>query len=276
MCSICKKFGHTASQCYYNNTNNVQQALPPPHQQYDLNNPNLDMPVAHLPRDQLPVINRNCQLQSGVPFSTASSYAPGQSASSSRYVNTPGSVVYDISFLEFVHIIDHLDTASLQDLPATWLKPHLILCDSGASTSVAPSSFAPHIKMEPFQNDITLKTATSQPINIIGYKDIHLISKEVEFGARFCITSVKRPLLGLADIISSNISLNISRDNSNIYSKGKTTELSLENNKLLLNAILVLLTSTSCHNGSPSSRTTSSTLTWTKRTSTLKLIDQNH
>ena len=77
--------------------------------------------------------------------------------------------------------------------------------------------------MQPFQNDITLKTATSQPINIIGYKDIHLLSKEVEFDARFYITNVKRPLLGLADIISSNISLNISRDNSNIYSKGKTT-----------------------------------------------------
>ena len=46
-------------------------------------------------------------------------------------------------------------------------------------------------------------------------------------------------MLGLADIISSNISLNISRDNSNIYSKGKTTELILENNKLFLNAILV-------------------------------------
>ena len=93
--------------------------------------------------------------------------------------------------------------------------------------------------MEPFQNDITLKTATSQPINIVGYKDIHLISKEVEFDARFCITNVKWPLLGLADIINNNISLNISRDNSNIYSKGKTTELILENNKLLLNAILV-------------------------------------
>ena len=188
ICSICKKFGHTASSCYYNNnnnTNNVQQALPPPHQQYDLNNPNLDMPVSHLPRDQLPVINRNGQLTSGVPFSTASSYAPSQAASSSRYVNAPGPMVYDISFLEFEHIIDHLDTTSLQDIPAAWLKPHLILCDSGASTSVAPPSFAPHVKMEPFQNDITLKTATSQPINIIGYKDIHLISKEVEFDAGF-------------------------------------------------------------------------------------------
>ena len=129
VCAICKKFGHTASQCYYNNnTNNVQQALPPPHQRYDLNNPNLDMPVSHLP-----VINRNGQLTSGVPFSTASSYAPSQSASSSRYINTLGPVVYDISYLEFEHIIDHLDTASLQDIPATWLKPHLILCDSGAS-----------------------------------------------------------------------------------------------------------------------------------------------
>ena len=67
------------------------------------------MPVAHLPRDQLPVLNRNGQLQSGVPFQTASSYAPSQATSTStRYVNTPGPVVYDISFLEFEHIIDHL------------------------------------------------------------------------------------------------------------------------------------------------------------------------
>ena len=197
------------------------------------------MPVSHLPRDQLPVINRNGQLTSGVPFSTASSYAPSQSASSSRCITTPGPVVYDISYLEFEHIIDHLDSSSLEDLPPEWLKPHLILCDSGASTSVAPPSFAPHIDMQPFQNDITLRTATSQPIHIIGYKDIHLISKGVEFDARFYITNVKRPLLGLADIINSDISLNISKDNSNIYHKGRTTELILENNKLLLNAILV-------------------------------------
>ena len=84
------------------------------------------MPVAHLPRDQLPVINRNGQLQSGVPFSTASSYAPSQ-ATSTRYVNTPGPVVYDISFLEFEHIIDHLDTASLQDIPImVEALPHLV------------------------------------------------------------------------------------------------------------------------------------------------------
>ena len=199
---------HPSALCYYNNnTNNVQQALPPAHQQYDLNNPSLDMPVAHLPRDQLPVLNRNGQLQSGVPFQTASSYAPGQAASTStRYVDTLGPVVYDISLLEYEHIIDHLDMGLLQDIPTPWLKPCRILCDSGASTSVAPPSFAPHIDMQPFQHDITLKTATSQPIDIIGYKDIHLISKEVEFDARFYITNVKRPLLGLADIISSNIS----------------------------------------------------------------------
>ena len=233
------------------------------------------MPVSHLPRDQLPVINRNGQLTSGVPFSTASSYAPSQSASSSRCINTPGPMVCDISYLEFEHIIDHLDTASLEDIPPEWLKPHLILCDSGASTSVAPPSFAPHIHMQPFQNDITLRTATSQPINIVGYKDIHLISKGVEFDARFYITNVKRPLLGLADIISNDISLNISRDNSNIYHKGKTTELILENKMPSWS----LLTSTSCLNGSHSSSTTSSTLTWTKRTqhrsSSTKIIEKS-
>ena len=197
------------------------------------------MPVAHLPRDQLPVLNRNGQLQSGVPFQTASSYAPSQSTTSTRYVNTPGPVVYDVSHVEFEHIIDHLDRTSLQDLPADWLKLGRILCDSGASASVAPPSFAAHIKMEPFQHDITLKAATSEPIDIIGCKDIHLISEEVEFDDKFYITNVKRPLLGLADILSSNISMNISRHKPNIYSKGKTTDLIIENNKLLLEAILV-------------------------------------
>ena len=107
--------------------------------------------------NQLPVINRNGQLTSGVPFSTASSCAPSQSASSSRCITTPGPVVYDISYIKFEHIIDHLDSSSLEDLPPEWLKPHLILCDSGASTSVAPPSFAPHIDMQPFQNDITFE-----------------------------------------------------------------------------------------------------------------------
>ena len=50
--------------------------------------------------------------------------------------------------------------------------------------------------MQPLQRDIALRTATGQlPIDIIGYKDIRLISKEVEFDARLYFTNVKRHYL---------------------------------------------------------------------------------
>ena len=116
-CSVCLRFGHSTSQSYYNacNTNNIQQALPAPHQQFSPNNHILDVPVAGFPRDQLPVIYQHGQLQSRVPFQT--SCAPSQATSTSTGMSThrgQWSMTYDISFVDFDHIIDQLDGKSIK------------------------------------------------------------------------------------------------------------------------------------------------------------------
>ena len=46
--------------------------------------------------------------------------------------------------------------------------------------------------------------------------DVRIISKEVDFDVQLYITNFKEPLLGLADIVSSSITMNINKKNSSI------------------------------------------------------------
>ena len=71
--------------------------------------------------------------------------------------------------------INQLNREHLQDLPRGLLRHWEISCDTGAVTSVAPPNFADHVPLQPHYTELSLPTATNQPIHIYGYKGILLV-----------------------------------------------------------------------------------------------------
>ena len=70
--------------------------------------------------------------------------------------------------------INQLNREHLRHLPRRSLRRWAILCDTGAVTSIAPRNFADHVPL-PHYTQLSLSTATNQPIHIYGYKDILLV-----------------------------------------------------------------------------------------------------
>ena len=111
---------------------------------------------------------------------------PSTSASSVTRVSTPGPHIYDISSISNTYScgggqtpgiggrrhyldINQLSRERLRDLPRGLLHRWAILCETGAVTSVAPRNFADHVPLQPRYTQLSLSTATNQPIQIHGY-----------------------------------------------------------------------------------------------------------
>ena len=97
--------------------------------------------------------------------------------------------------------------------------------DTGAATSVAPKSFAPHLELSPAPSTFQLATATGEAIKIFGLRHVHLQCQDLSFKVSFVIADVT-PILGLETIIQHNLSLSFEHDQSFLVNTaGKRTQL---------------------------------------------------
>ena len=109
---------------------------------------------------------------------------------------------------------------------------------------IAPRTFADHVPLQPHYTQLSLSTATNQPIHIYGYKDILLVCNNIP--VRFYICDVKAPLLGLRDIFDSGIILHINgKDNSSVEHQGENEPLYHHRSHLFID--IWLLTSITEH-----------------------------
>ena len=151
-----------------------------------------DQPIACTPPEGITMFNFQQipqQQQPQLQHQPVRQALPSTSASSVTRVSTPGPHIYDISSINnmsscgggqppgiggYHHYFDikQLNREHLRDLPRGSLRRWAILCDTGAVTSVAPRNFADHVPLQPHYTQLSLSTATNQPIHIYGYKDI--------------------------------------------------------------------------------------------------------
>ena len=197
-CYFCGKRGHYASSCW-SNPNRVH-LVNGQHQRFDLGQQ--DQPVTHIPPEHLRV--HNLQRQS----------AP--STSSIQYVSTPGPVVHDIpsasSINNGIFLVDvdinMVNKEHLEDLRA--YKQHwALLCDTGAVSSIAPITFCPEIQLQPLDARVQLSTANGDSIKMFGYKDVDIFIGGINMYVRFYICDVSAPILGVNDLVSNNVELNL-------------------------------------------------------------------
>ena len=105
-------------------------------------------------------------------------------------------------------------------------EPWALLVDTGAATSVAPKSFAPHLELSPAPSTFQLATATGEAIKIFGLRHVHLQCQDLSFKVSFVIADVVTPILGLETIMQHNLSLSFEHDQTFLVNQaGKRTQL---------------------------------------------------
>ena len=111
-----------------------------------------------------------------------------------------------------------------------------LLVDTGAATSVAPKSFAPHLELSPAPSTFQLATATGEAIKIFGLRHVHVQCQDLSFKVSFVIADVVTPILGLDTLLEHNLSLNFGHDDRTflVNSAGKRTQLQQKGEHLYL------------------------------------------
>ena len=90
---------------------------------------------------------------------------------------------------------------------ASSAKAWAILVDTGAATSIAPKSFAPHLELSPAPSTLQLSTATGEAIKIFGLRDVHLQCQDLSFKVSFVIADVVTPTLSLDTMLVHSLIL---------------------------------------------------------------------
>ena len=189
-CSYCWKKGHTAQACWWNASAQQQK-----HQQ----------------KNTLRSQRREKQLQKDhgdQPF--ADWLASNKSLMSSFEKQTQD---------KSLAMLETLDNSLAAE-------PWALLVDTGAATSVAPQSFAPHLELSPAPSTFQLATATGEAIKIFGLRHVHLQCQDLSFKVSFVIADVVTPILGLDTLMQHNLSLSFDHDQRFLVDKtGKRTQL---------------------------------------------------
>ena len=182
---------HQQQQAWYNPSkqqNIAAQAL----KRYQQHVDNIEEPVAYssLATDNQPMGSLEHETQ-------ASSFEHQTQATTQSASATP------------TYIIAHLDSLeSASSTAETWG----ILVDTGASTSVAPKSFASDIELSPAPSALQLSTATCKAVETYGLRKVHLQSRGLSLEVTFVIADVVTPLLGLDIMIKNSLSLHVEQD----------------------------------------------------------------
>ena len=83
------------------------------------------------------------------------------------------------------------------------------MVDTGAATSVAPKSFASHVKLSAVPATLKLTTATGKAIETFGVRTVQLHTEGISFQVAFVIADVVTPLLGLDSLLHERLSLHL-------------------------------------------------------------------
>ena len=130
-------------------------------------------------------------------------------------------------------------------------EPWALLVDTGAATSVAPKSFAPHLELSPAPSTFQLATATGEAIKIFGLRHVHLQCQDLSFKVSFVIADVVTPILGLDTLMQHNLSLSFEHDQRFLVDKtGKRTQLEHMGRRLYLVACPLQHGLSTCFRGS--------------------------
>ena len=184
-CSICWKKGHRTQTCWWNTDQQQQQQQ---HQQeIAWNNPSEqqqrtaqalekrypDQPVAYTR------LASDNQLRSSLEHQiAASSFEQQPRVTTQSASTTPTYIIAQLDSFE------HASSAA-----EAWG----ILVDTGASTSVAPKSFASDIELSPTPSALQLTTATGKAIKTYGLRKVHLQSRGLSLDVSFVIADVVTP-----------------------------------------------------------------------------------
>ena len=129
-----------------------------------------------------------------------------------------GPVVQDITSTSSINTgiylvdldINMVNREFLDGIPATCQRHWALLCDTGAVSSVAPITFVLEIKLQLLDARVQLSTANGDNIKMHGYKDVDIIIGGINMYVRFYICDVSAPILGVNDLVSNNVELNLS------------------------------------------------------------------
>ena len=123
--------------------------------------------------------------------------------------------------------------------------------DTGAATSVAPKSFAPHLELSPAPSTFQLATATGEAIKIFGLRHVHLQCQDLSFKVSFVIADIVTPILGLDALMQHNLSLSFEHDQLFLVDKtGERTQLEQMGRHLYLVACPLQHGLSTCFRGS--------------------------
>ena len=104
---------------------------------------------------------------------------------------------------------------SLEQQPLAFRRSSLqlwkIFFDTGAELSVAPRDFAAETQLSPLHQDLELRTANGEAIEIFGLRTVQLFSQGFSFTMNFVIADVQQPLLGLGSLLNANLSLQLDK-----------------------------------------------------------------
>ena len=193
-CNFCWKKGHSTQACWWNSS--AQQPQKHPKQQQRTAKASKQKKKNQLPRD------------------TGDQSFDQWLASTESLMRSLERETQDREQLE-----------SFED--ASSAKTWAILLETGAATSVAPESFAPHLELSPASSTFQLSTATGEAIKIFGLRHVHLQCQDLSFKVSFVIADVVTPILGLDTLLEHNLSLNFGHDDRSflVNSAGKRTQL---------------------------------------------------
>ena len=88
-------------------------------------------------------------------------------------------------------------------------EPWALLVDTGAATSVAPKSFAPHLELSPAPSTFQLATATGEAIKIFGLRHVHLQMPRLELQSQLCHCGCCDTNLGLRHKVRAQLELEL-------------------------------------------------------------------
>ena len=198
-CTICQKKGHRTQACWWNNNQQEQK-----HQKKNAwRNP-----------------RRKKQLQSDNGDQSFADWL----ASNKSLMSSFEQQSQDKSLA----MLENLDNSLAAP---TWA----LLVDTGAATSVAPQSFAPHLELSPAPSTFQLATATGEAIKIFGLRHVHLQCQDLSFKVSFVIADIVTPFLGMDMFFQHNLSLTFEHGQGLLVNQtGKRTQLQQKGEHLYL------------------------------------------
>ena len=237
-CSICGKSGHTSNQCWWNRDQEggTSQGSTPQlkgssgsqysKEVYNIHQYPQDQPIQSLPPDQLRGfrdLRPQAQQQQYQNLSQASTQCGSNATvlSSSDQVGGFSGQRLNINYLSDSCDLDSgimgqeicasFPYSIGSGLPSHLQEPWAALIDSGAVTSIAPSSFAPHVPITPHSGQLV--NVNGGEIKIKGQTKVTYVTHMVVMHITFLIVEdVLNPIIGLHALHQKSVQFHLVSD----------------------------------------------------------------